>query len=153
MKNNTWIPCSERLPNENQNVIACFAHGTVTELSFCCNKFHGIYDYDEKVIVAWQPLPEPYKAEDAVKKHIIKILPEYFADVRAGRKKFEIRKNDRSYQVGDIVQLAEFEGQKFTGNVIEVQISYILRDCPQYGLDEGYCIFCWQSEHTEKQGG
>lgn len=55
-----WIPCSERLPEENQSVIACFAHGTVTELRFYDKKFHGIYDYDEKVIVAWQPLPEPY---------------------------------------------------------------------------------------------
>lgn len=55
-----WIPCSERLPEENQSVIACFAHGTVTELRFYDKKFHGIYDYDEKVIAAWQPLPEAY---------------------------------------------------------------------------------------------
>lgn len=59
-KTGGWIPCSERLPEENQNVIACFAHGTVTELRFYDKKFHGIYDYDEKVIVAWQPLPEAY---------------------------------------------------------------------------------------------
>lgn len=58
-----WIPCSERLPEENQNVIVCFAHGIVTEMCFYDKKFHGIYDYDEKVIVAWQPLPEPYKPE------------------------------------------------------------------------------------------
>lgn len=55
-----WIPCSERLPEENQNVIACFAHGTVTELAFYNGKFNGVYSYDEKVIVAWQPLPEAY---------------------------------------------------------------------------------------------
>lgn len=60
IKTGGWIPCSERLPEENQSVIACFAHGTVTELRFYDKKFHGIYDYDEKVIVAWQPLPEPY---------------------------------------------------------------------------------------------
>lgn len=59
--NNGWIPCSERLPENNQNVIACFAHGTVTELQFYDSRFHGIYDYDEKVIVAWMPLPEPYQ--------------------------------------------------------------------------------------------
>lgn len=81
-----------------------------------------------------------------MKKHIIKTLLEYFADARAGRKRFEIRKDDRDYQVGDIVQLVEFDGQKLTGNIIEVQISYILRDCPQYGLAEEYCIFCWERE-------
>ncbi len=77
------------------------------------------------------------------RKHIIKILPEYFANVKSGRKRFELRKDDRNYQVGHIVQIAEYDGQSFTGDSIEVQISYILRDCPQYGLAEGWCIFCW----------
>lgn len=79
-----------------------------------------------------------------MKKYIIKILPEYFKEVKSGRKKFEIRKDDRDYEVGDTVQLAEYDGQRFTGDSIEVQISYVLRDCQQYGLTEGWCIFCWQ---------
>ena len=57
---NGWIPCSERLPRENSSVIVCFAHGTVTELAFYGGLFHGIYDYNTNVIIAWQPLPEPY---------------------------------------------------------------------------------------------
>lgn len=61
IKIENWTPCSEQLPKENENVIAYFAHGTVAELWFYDKKFHGIYDYDEKVIIAWQPLPEPYK--------------------------------------------------------------------------------------------
>lgn len=64
-KVNDWILCSERMPEENQNVIDCFAHGTVTELAFYNGKFHGVYAYDEKVIIAWQPLPEPYKTQDS----------------------------------------------------------------------------------------
>ena len=60
-----WILCSEKLPEENQNVIVCFAHGTVTELAFYNGFFHGVYNYDEKVIIAWQPLPEPYKGQDS----------------------------------------------------------------------------------------
>ena len=59
--NNGWIPCSERLPSESQNVIVCFAHGLVTELAFYDGLFHGIYDYNTKVIIAWMPLPEPYQ--------------------------------------------------------------------------------------------
>lgn len=59
--NNGWIPCSERLPEENLNVIACFAHGLVTELTFHNGLFHGIYDYNTNVIIAWQPLPAPYQ--------------------------------------------------------------------------------------------
>ena len=59
--NNGWIPCSERLPEENSNVIACFAHGLVTELTFYDGLFHGIYEYTTSVIIAWQPLPAPYQ--------------------------------------------------------------------------------------------
>lgn len=36
------------------------------------------------------------------KEHHLKILPEYFNAVRLGEKTFEIRKNDRNYQVEDI---------------------------------------------------
>ena len=58
---NEWIPCSERLPEENSSVIVCFVHGAVTELAFYGGLFHGIYDYNTNVIIAWQPLPQPYQ--------------------------------------------------------------------------------------------
>ena len=57
-----WIPCSERLPENAMNVIAQFSSGTVTELRYAGNGiFEGIYKYSTKVIIAWMPLPEPYK--------------------------------------------------------------------------------------------
>ena len=60
-----WIPCSERLPENAMNVIAQFSSGTVTELRYAGNGiFEGIYDYSTKVIIAWMPLPEPYKEEE-----------------------------------------------------------------------------------------
>ena len=79
-------------------------------------------------------------------KHEIKILPQYFELVvapRGGVKRFELRKDDRGYQVGDSVTLREWDGKEYTGNEITVGIKYILRDCPEYGLMEGYCIFGW----------
>ena len=63
---NGWIPCSERLPEENSNVIACFAHGLVTELAFYDGLFHGIYEYTTSVIIAWQPLPAPYQPKGEI---------------------------------------------------------------------------------------
>lgn len=75
--------------------------------------------------------------------HIIKIASEYFLDVEDGRKHFEIRKNDRDYQVGDIVYLVEIKDGDLTGNTVKVHISYVLKNCQQYGLMDGYCIFCW----------
>ncbi|WP_410110475.1 DUF551 domain-containing protein [[Ruminococcus] lactaris] len=59
-----WIPCSERLPENAMNVIAQFSDGTVTELRYAGNGiFEGIYEYSTRVIIAWMPLPEPYKGE------------------------------------------------------------------------------------------
>ena len=59
-----WIPCSERLPEKEGNVIGCFKTGTVSELSFYKGLFHGFYAYDTKVIAAWMPLPEPYRGKE-----------------------------------------------------------------------------------------
>lgn len=62
LKETQWIPCSERLPEDNTDVIVCFYSGTVTEMRYWGNGiFQGIYDYSTKVIIAWMPLPEPYK--------------------------------------------------------------------------------------------
>lgn len=59
-----WIPCSERLPEDNTDVIVCFYSGTVTEMRYWRNGiFQGIYEHTTKVVVAWMPLPEPYKGE------------------------------------------------------------------------------------------
>lgn len=59
-----WIPCSERLPEDNTDVIVCFYSGTVTEMRYWGNGiFQGIYEHTTKVIVAWMPLPESYKGE------------------------------------------------------------------------------------------
>lgn len=75
--------------------------------------------------------------------HIIKILPAYFNAVKCGAKRFELRKNDRNYKSGDIVIMREWNGDSYTGNEIEVAITYVLKDCPEYGLEKGYCVFGW----------
>ena len=59
-----WIPCSERLPEDNTRVLACFTTGTVTELAYLGEGvFSGLYEYTTKVIIAWMPLPLPYQKE------------------------------------------------------------------------------------------
>jgi len=42
-------------------------------------------------------------------EHELKCRPEYFARIETGQKTFEIRKNDRDFQVGDILILKEFD--------------------------------------------
>lgn len=40
--------------------------------------------------------------------HELKCRPEYFSRIVSGQKTFEVRKNDRNYQVGDYVSLIEY---------------------------------------------
>mgnify|MGYP004481589259 CR=1 FL=1 len=57
-----WIPCSERLPEDNTDVIICFHNGEITEMRYLGNEiFQGIYEHTTKAIVAWMPLPKPYR--------------------------------------------------------------------------------------------
>jgi hypothetical protein len=60
-----WIPCSEKMPEDNTDVIVCFYSGTVTEMRYWGNGiFQGIYEHTAKTIVAWMPLPKPDKEEE-----------------------------------------------------------------------------------------
>ena len=68
-----------------------------------------------------------------------KILPMYFNEVANGRKRFELRKDDEGIQIGDIIVLREYNGD-YTGRSITATVSYVLRNCPEWGLMEGYCI-------------
>lgn len=43
-----------------------------------------------------------------IKEHRVKILPSYFEAQVNNSKNFEIRKNDRNYQVGDLLLLEEY---------------------------------------------
>ena len=76
-------------------------------------------------------------------KHELKILPQYMEAVITGRKTFELRKNDRDFQVGDVFILREWENGAYTGRHFIQSISYVLKDCPEYGLADGYCVFGW----------
>lgn len=78
-------------------------------------------------------------SETAVHKvHEIKIAALYYDDVASGRKKFELRKNDRGYKVGDGLKMMEFNDGEFTGRTIEAVILYMLEEYT--GLQEDYCI-------------
>lgn len=77
-------------------------------------------------------------------EHRLRTWPEYFAAIRSGAKTFELRKDDRTprFAVGDTLYLEEFnpETGRYTGNVETRQISYILRDMPEFGLKPGFCV-------------
>lgn len=72
------------------------------------------------------------------RRHRLKIAKMFFDAVDTGKKSFELRKNDRNYQIGDILELHEMSDGEETGRVTEKQVIYILEGFK--GLEEGYCI-------------
>lgn len=92
--------------------------------------------------------------------HDLKLWPEFFDDVEAGRMTFQLRKNDRNYAVGDTLRLREFqpemvggsqhEWQKsagvYTGREVKKRVVYIMGGIgpggvkPYHGLVGGYAI-------------
>jgi ASC-1-like (ASCH) protein len=79
-----------------------------------------------------------------VKTHELKTEPPYFQAVLDGRKKFEIRKNDRDFQVGDKLILKEYDADVhvFTGRKVEVTVTYMT----DYAQQPGYVVLGIESQ-------
>ena len=70
--------------------------------------------------------------------HQIKLESEFFDDAAAGRKNFELRKNDRNYKEGDVLEMEEVKDGKKTGRKCSKRIVYMMENFE--GLEDGYCI-------------
>ncbi|MBN3945059.1 MAG: DUF3850 domain-containing protein [Nostoc sp. NMS7] len=63
--------------------------------------------------------------------HNLKTWMPFYQDVIDGRKTFELRKNDRNYQVGDILNLIEVDPSNKltpTGRQANKEVIYLLTD-------------------------
>lgn len=81
--------------------------------------------------------------------HELKIWPEYFQAVKAGTKNFELRRNDRDFKVGDIINLKEYDATKaeYTGReILNKKIEYILEG-DGLVLHKDYCILGFRNEY------
>jgi hypothetical protein len=81
-------------------------------------------------------------------RHILKTDPDVFSDTWNGTKTYELRKDDRVFEVGDTLILRETrysalemkEGKplEYTGRTVTGQIHHKLSSC--YGLKDGWCV-------------
>lgn len=74
--------------------------------------------------------------------HDLKLAPEHFVRVQDRSKTFEIRKNDKGYEVGQVVLLREFdqakpEGLQYSGRAVAARIGHI----STFSQREGYIVF------------
>jgi hypothetical protein len=84
-----------------------------------------------------------------VTTHKLKSWPEFFEPVLQGSKRFELRRNDRDFQIGDTLILQEYEPNtnSYTGRELPMRIVYIMRGlgsvgtiAPVKGLAMGFSI-------------
>ncbi|MCL2357116.1 MAG: DUF3850 domain-containing protein [Defluviitaleaceae bacterium] len=84
--------------------------------------------------------PNPIASEAGQVTHEVKIHPDMLRAVAEGLKTFEYRRNDRNYQVGDVLRLRQFvpEREEATEEFIDVKVTYILRG--DYGLPPDFVV-------------
>jgi len=81
--------------------------------------------------------------------HKLKTWPEYFAALLRGDKTFEVRRDDRSYDVGDVLHLVEWDPTEQdeltrrsvgeTGRVLRAVISYKVPG-GRFGIGPEMCV-------------
>lgn len=73
--------------------------------------------------------------------HELKTHSEYFDKIWNREKLFEVRNDDRDFEVGEVLRLREYDpfSQNFSTREIYANISYKL-DGGQFGIEKGYCV-------------
>jgi hypothetical protein len=69
------------------------------------------------------------------------VLASFFQEIWLGRKTFEVRRSDRSFAAGDVLELREwspFIGE-FTRRTVTIPVIYVMHG-GQFGIEEGYCV-------------
>ena len=81
------------------------------------------------------------------KVHELRSWPQFFTPIVAGRRTHELRRNDRDFAVGDVLELQEFDPRldKYTGATCRATITSITSDeqpcaVSGEGLSPGFCI-------------
>lgn len=91
--------------------------------------------------------------------HELKTWPEFFEAIQSGKKKFEVRKNDRDFKTGDTLLLKEYdpfhcsvkqsfdeeppqvEPGTYTGREIRASVIYVLEDhTGSFGIQPGFVV-------------
>jgi hypothetical protein len=92
-----------------------------------------------------EQLPTP--KGQAMIVHELKCWPVSFAAMRDGSKRFEYRKDDRCYQVGDALWVREWQpalggdgiaAPGYTGRSDHYRVTYKLAG--RFGVPDGYCV-------------
>ena len=77
-----------------------------------------------------------------MRTHKLKTWPSFFEALREGSKTYEVRRNDRDFAVGDLLDLREWEPDgvgHWTGRAEYRVVTHILHG-GDFGIERGYCV-------------
>jgi hypothetical protein len=82
--------------------------------------------------------------------HELKTWPQYYDVIISGHKTFEVRKNDRHFEVGDLLILKEYHPiTGYTGKQITKEITYILPGGSQFGIHMDHVVIGFNQSEAE----
>lgn len=85
-------------------------------------------------------------------RHILKTWPTYWNQVETGEKTFEVRKNDRDFQIGDTVELRRFDPEADDAEdfaVLTFDIGSMIIG-PQFGIEDGWAVLSLVAHNPEQ---
>lgn len=102
--------------------------------------------------MSFRPMNQLKKARARMKVHELKIKKNYCNDILVNNKSFEIRKNDRGFQPGDVLHLKVIDEatEEYTGFEIFVKVMYIHY---RLGLEEDYVCMAIKRVYFEFDKG
>jgi hypothetical protein len=83
--------------------------------------------------------------------HDLKTWPEYFEALWSGDKTFELREDDRGFDVGHRLLLREYDpdADAFTGRVIFAKVTYLMPVSEFVPVADGYVIMAIRVEEKK----
>jgi hypothetical protein len=73
-------------------------------------------------------------------EHRLKVWPQYYEPLARGEKNFEVRRDDRGFQKGDILDLWCYDPESCKYRTsLKKRVSYILTG-GQFGIEPGYVV-------------
>lgn len=80
-------------------------------------------------------------------EHELKVLPQFYAALDDGSKTFEVRRDDRGFEVGDTLRLREWSPERGFHRELHMDwetrtITYVLRgeEAERFGVQHGFCV-------------
>lgn len=129
------------IPADQRENLRCYFCGDTRSVKYTIRVFDPVLGTYQEDVCCCNKCAASYSETNETSVHKLKILPRFFAAVCDGTKTFEVRKNDRGFQMGDILELQEWlPDSGYTGKVVRRKVTYILYGDTFAGLDNSYVV-------------